>query len=273
MILVTTTTNTINTTMSASIVDAEAEYTKMRTSGSYGKRWSADRTHLCDAIHHPRGAHRRDVRQDHEQGTGCRTGTGDGRSSGAQDGTIHRDMDDGTNPFDVFIDAEDGMVAMFKAIRDMIIPSRDEQMVPRNKDKKHGDDDDDEEEEEEEEERVRIPQWQAEVIDQFLRTWHHVEVSDAARMLVTDEENSVLAMCRGVGSATFKELSTGSIVLSKVVLGNMQLAVENGRRMTQRAVIVASDAIQPECNNDTTVNTKAIGDYSMAAMLYPEEWM
>ena len=246
----------------SSIIDAEAELDKIEAARSYDKQWPTHRR--------PKPIPERFVVKDTRQDQG----TTNAAAVPAKDIRIH---DDG-NVLDVFSDEEDGMLAMFKAIRDMIFPPSD--------DAQHGGQDSNKCEtrdvslpvektvpkKTQVRKEERMAKWQVDVIDQFLRVWHHVEVSDAARMLATDEEDSVLAMCRNIGNSTFEELSNGSRVLSKAVLENMQVAVEAAQGMTKRAMILASDAVEPE-GKDSTVNAKAVGDFSMKAMLDPEEWM
>mmetsp|Transcript_5439 Transcript_5439/g.10531 ORF Transcript_5439/g.10531 Transcript_5439/m.10531 type:complete len:247 (-) Transcript_5439:96-836(-) len=245
----------------SNIVDAEAEYSKLEPemdkiemARSYDKQ-----TRRPKPIPE-RQIPTRDAREQCDVAERSRSATKD----------ITIPQADGGNVFDVFSDEEDGMLAMFKAIRDLIFPpseAQSEQERTRNVSEPVV-----QATEKKQEQQERMPKWQLETIDQFLRAWHHVEVSDAARMLATDEEDSVLAMCRDIGNSTLQELSSGSRVLSKVVLEKMQLAVEAAQGMTKRAMIMASDAFDPEGKN-ATVNTKAVGDFSMKAMLDPEEWM
>ena len=184
----------------------------------------------------------------------------------------------GEGVFDILTDDEDGMMAMFKAIRDLLFPP---------------DDNDDEQQEEksageEQEEgtsqgksrndtsgdkkrtKKRMPAWQVDTIDQFLRAWHHVEVSTAARLLVTDEDYSVVTIFREVGTETFDELSLGTRRLSQAVLANMRVAVEAARRLGKKALVDTAAALVPEAPR--TLSDEAVGDVSMAGMFKPEEW-
>lgn len=113
----------------------------------------------------------------------------------------------GDGIFDLLTDEEDGLLAMFKAIRDMLFP-QDEERGANNLESKEGYKENSQKEKEIKEKRM--PAWQVDTIDQFLRAWHHIEVSTAARMLVTDDDYSVLTIFREVGTETFDELSLGT---------------------------------------------------------------
>ena len=221
----------------SSIIDAEAEYKPIQDKIEAARSYDSN---AKGKTRRPKPIPEWDAREDKEVAD----------RSQANDGGF----------MDVLTDEEDGMLAMFKALRDLVFPVQEEQQEQDStKDDGSRDAID-----------VEMPAWQRETIDVFLRTWHHIEVSDAARMLATDEEDSILAMCRKVGNSTFDELSAGSRVLSEVVLANMKLALETVQGMSTRAELMASDAVTPEGN--TSVNAKAIGDFGMVAMLDPEEW-
>lgn len=214
----------------------------------------------------------RDARQDPPQDDGKERATSKDSLLDVEETYLDMQADKHDGGFlDIVTDEEDGLLAMFKAIRDLIFPERAARdgttTTGRDANAKETDRDNSEPEEKQE----RMPEWQRETVDQFLRVWHHVEVSEAARVLVTDEEDSVLAMCREVGNATFDEVAAGSRVLSRVVLENMRTALGAAQNLSQRAMLMATDAMEPEgaCQ---TVHERNVGDVSMGAMFHPEEW-
>ena len=188
----------------------------------------------------------------------------------------------GEGIFDVLTDEEDGMLAMFKAIRDMLFPPEDEatEEEKRRESNEEGDEEGEGENQGEPDQKNRseqkkkskksMPAWQVDTIDQFLRAWHHIEVSTAARMLVTDEDYSVLNIFREVGTETFDELSVGSRRLSQSVLANMRVAVEAAQRLSKTAVLLTAEAFIPD--SPRIEDAQEAGDVSMVGMFKAEEW-
>lgn len=179
-------------------------------------------------------------------------------------------MHRGDSVLDLFTDEENGIMAMFQAIRDALFPP-DEGRGPGGENKEEClDESHDKSLSNKKKQEKRMPAWQADIVDQFLRAWHHVEVSSAAKMLVTDDDYSVLTIFREVGTETFDELSLGSRRLSKSVLANMRVAVETAQRISKRAALLTASALVPEAPQNRSV--EPTGDVTMIGMFKAEEW-
>ena len=162
--------------------------------------------------------------------------------------------------FDVITDEEDGILAMLYEVRDMLFPlieqevERDDHTVASVATRSSV-----------------VPDWQATTAEEFMRAWHQVEVSTAARMLATDEDDaSMLAMFREIGTATYEELSSGSRQLSDYIVANMRIALEAVQRFSDDVYLLADAVLVPEPVPALTVVPAR--DVSMAAMFRPEEW-
>ena len=186
-----------------------------------------------------------------------------GEDSRQDDFACHRE-----NMLDVLTDKDDGMLGMLYEIRDMLDPemltgptegSRSAPIATEGEPAAI-----------KQEEPTSTSQDTTE--GQFMRTWHHFEVSTRAHMSAINEDDaSMLAMFREVGTATYTELSSGSRQLSDFVVANMKVALEFAQNMRKNVALLAAEVVSPQPSLALDRAAPA-GDLSMVGMLRPEEW-
>ena len=177
-----------------------------------------------------------------------------GEDSRQDDYACHR-----ANMLDVLIDEDDGMLGMLYEIRDMLTPEIQHQSLESGtRDAPIA------------VEKESALTCQKDTANQFVSAWHHIEVSTKARMAAIDQDDaSMLAMFREVGTATYTELSSGSQQLSDLVMANMRVALEFAQNIGKNASLLAAEVVSPR---PALESKELAGDLSMAAMLRPEEW-
>lgn len=181
----------------------------------------------------------------------------------------------------LFADDVDGIMAMLMEIRNMLFPALkngEEHSTPKSTPV-----DEDDYLPQEEEDNKESPHWEMETAEEFMRAWHHLEVQTAATWKsISEDDYSMVAMFREIGSATYEELSSGRNQLSLVLLKSMERAVSLAKNLRKDVALLTGEILNPEAKPEKTepekpkpppvvVQAREV-DLSMAGMFSLSEW-
>jgi hypothetical protein len=185
----------------------------------------------------------------------------------------------------LFADDSDGILAMLKQIRDMIMQALllEDEPTPidppaSNRSATVVDEDDFLPKDDAE---SSPPDLHLEIAEKFMSVWHHVEVETAAKWRsISEDDASMVAMFREIGVATKQELASGRKRLSAVILQSMDQAITLAHQLRKDVSLLTEEGEEEEekkvlpdaLREAPKEEVKGEEDISILAMLSPSAW-